>query len=48
MKKKIFHLENFTSIIIFLNDYFVTICKYINLNNLIKKKGFAGRSVVVG
>ena len=29
-------------------DDFITVCKYINFNNLNKKKGFIGVSVVVG
>ena len=29
-------------------DDFVTMCKYINFNNLRKKKGFAGGGVMVG
>ena len=42
LKKKIFHFVIFTSVIIyfFLNYDFVIICKYINFNNLRKKKEF--------
>ena len=47
LKKKLFHFKIFTSIIIFLNDDFITMCKYINFNNLRKKKEFAGGAMVV-
>ena len=48
MKKNLFHFEIFTPVIIFLNNDFVTICKYINFNNLRKKKWFVDKGVVVG
>ena len=48
LKKKLFHFEIFTPFIIFSNNDFVTMCKYINFNDLRKNKWFAGGGVVVG